>query len=237
MYYFISDGHFRATVEDDARIVLLLDFFEKIKKGGRSLYLLGDIFEFGFEYRRAIPKGLFRVLSGLHGLVRSGVRVTFIRGNHDLWLGDFLEELGIEVRDSPVMVTLDGKRLYLGHGDEADTSPIHRLSQKIFRSRFNIFLFSLLHPNPGIKLAESLALANRKRGKNKEPILAGYARQKIGQGYDIVVLGHTHTPALEPVGSGWYMNVGDWVTNFSYGLLDKGIPEIGKFTQGKVTEQ
>jgi UDP-2,3-diacylglucosamine hydrolase len=230
MYYFISDCHFRASIEDAHRITRLLEFFETIRKNGRALFLLGDLFEFGFEYRRAIPKSHFRVLSGLYGLVRSNIPVHYLKGNHEIGQGDFLKtELGIAVLDSPVSLTLDGKRVFLSHGDEADTSIAHRLSQKILRSRFNIFCFSLLHPDLGIRLAESIALGNRKRGVSKREVLADYAREKINDGYEVVILGHTHTPVLEPIGPGYYLNTGDWITNYSYGVLADGIPRIERF--------
>lgn len=230
MYFFISDCHFRTATEDNRRISMLLEFFGTIKQRAHGLFVLGDLFEFGFEYRRVIPKSLFRVLSGLSDLVRAQVPVYYLKGNHDLWLGDFLTELGISVLESPVIRRLDGKQVFMSHGDEADTSFGQRLSQKIFKSRFNIFCFSLLHPDLGIKLAESLARLNRKRSVQREKVLEEYAQTKIDHGHELVVLGHIHNPVLKRLGSGHYLNTGDWIVNFSYGVLEQGVPRIERFT-------
>jgi UDP-2,3-diacylglucosamine hydrolase len=229
-HYFISDAHLGAGPTGPEQ--KLFRFLDSLRGRADSLYILGDLFEFWIEYGRAIPKGGFRALSLLDELHRSGTRIGYIKGNHDFWFKDFLErELGAEAQDE-LDVTLDGKRLYLAHGDALDRGLVPRLFRSLVRNPVNTFLYSLLHPDLGIGLAQRVA--GRSRQISAKPYLleamAGFAEQKLGAGFDAVVLGHSHVPELRQFGSGTYLNVGDWIIHSSYGVMRDGRLALEEFS-------
>jgi len=228
-HYFVSDAHIGGgTPEAEAR---LCRFLESIRGQARSLYILGDLFEFWFEYAHAIPKPGFQVLAELAELRRAGARIGYLKGNHDFWFKDFWQrELGAEAADE-LAVTLDGKRVFLAHGDRLDRAPLPRFFRVLMRSRLDGWLYSLLHPDLGIGLALAVARMSRARGVKPKLVedMAGFAARKLEHGFDIVILGHSHAPEFRPFGSGVYMNVGDWVAHFTYGVIRDGVPALEVF--------
>jgi len=198
-------------------------FLEGIRQNAASLYILGDLFEFGFEYRHGLLEPNRTLAQELSGLARSGVRVALVRGNHDCWLRDrFQRTYGIELFDSPVEMTLEGKRMLLAHGDELDRSLKTRVTRALFRSPVTSGLYSLLPEQLGARLAGRVARVSRAAGIRPELIttLREYAREKRAHGFEYVVIGHVHEPTLERIGAGYYLNCGDWITHFTYGVLD-----------------
>jgi UDP-2,3-diacylglucosamine hydrolase len=209
----------------------LFRFLDSLRGRADSLFVLGDLFEFWIEYGRAIPKSGFRALSLLDELHRSGTRIGYLKGNHDFWFKDFLaRELGAVAQDA-LDVTLDDRRFYLAHGDALDRGLVPRFFRGLVRNPVNGFLYSLLHPDVGIGLAQRIA--ERSRQLSAKPYLleamAGFARQKLGAGYDVVVLGHSHVPELRQFGSGVYLNTGDWIVHSSYGVMRDGVLALEEF--------
>ncbi|HVP36067.1 MAG TPA: UDP-2,3-diacylglucosamine diphosphatase [Terriglobales bacterium] len=228
--YFISDAHLGSNSPDNERSneKRLIDFLERIRDDCQALYILGDLFEFWFEYKNAIPKEHITVLMKLKQFTESGISVIYLVGNHDFWLGDFLpEQIGIKIVKNSVSVELQDKKVFLIHGDglaKKDTG--YRILKKILRNKVNIWLYRLLPPDFGIPLAKKIASFSRDKTKARsKEFLRDYeefAEAKIEQGHDAVIIGHTHQPFYEEVGRGVYINLGDWFEHFTYGKLTQG---------------
>lgn len=239
--YFISDAHLGADSKQKEKIKekMLLDLLDKIKKDGEYLYILGDLFEFWFEYENVMPKTHFKVLVKLQELTQKGVRTIYVTGNHDFWLGDFIsQEIGIKICKESVSAEHQGKRIFIIHGDGlAKKDGGYRILKKILRNRLNIWLYSQLPPDIGIPLAKKVASLSRSHTSRKQKHLEDYvdfARKKIEEGYDAVVMGHTHYPMLKELDKGIYLNTGDWICNFTYGKLEQGKFLLEKFSSGKL---
>jgi UDP-2,3-diacylglucosamine hydrolase len=158
-HYFVSDAHIGGGNPDAEQ--RLFRFLESIRGKAESLYILGDLFEFWFEYSRAIPKSGFRALAELSELSRTGTRIGYLKGNHDFWFKDFWRrELGAEAADE-LDITFDGKRVFLAHGDGLDRALVPQFFRVLMRSRLDGWLYSLLHPDVGIGLALAVARASR----------------------------------------------------------------------------
>jgi UDP-2,3-diacylglucosamine hydrolase len=228
-HYFVSDAHIGGGFADAEQ--RLFTFFESIRGKAESLYILGDLFEFWFEYNHAIPKQGFRALAELAELSRTGTRIGYLKGNHDFWFKDFWRrELGAEAADE-LDVTLDGRRVYLAHGDALDRALVPRVFRVLMRSRVNGWLYSLLHPDIGIGLAQAVARASRVTSAKPSLVadMAGFAEGKLAAGFDIVIMGHSHVPELRRSSRGVYINLGNWVTDFTYGVIRDGVPSLEVF--------
>ncbi|MEO0077432.1 MAG: UDP-2,3-diacylglucosamine diphosphatase [candidate division WOR-3 bacterium] len=228
-HYFVSDAHIGAQPgRSEAR---LLSFLKTIRNEAESVYLLGDLFEFWLEYRHAVPRHGFSLLSVLAEMHRQGTSISYLKGNHDFGLGEFLSrELGAVVADE-LDLTIDGRRVYLAHGDALDHGLVPRLFRGLMRSRVNRALYSLLHPDLGISLAHRIALASRDLGAKPylQEAMARFAQDKLARGFDIVILGHSHLPEIRRLGSGVYVNIGDWVQSFTYGRIMGGNVSLERF--------
>lgn len=229
--YFISDVHLGHDGDGKEREKLrkLEDFFRMIESDGEHLYILGDLFDFWFEYKHAIPKDHLKVLFLLSKLANSGIKLSYVTGNHDFWLGDMLpRHLDIEVFRDATTVTHDGKSIYLIHGDGlAKADHGYRILKRIMRNRFNIFLYRQIPPDLGIPFAKWCSRASRKRsaGVPKSSFVheyRDYAESKLRDGHDCVMIGHTHHPERIEFDSGIYINTGDWFDNFTYAELRDG---------------
>ncbi len=221
-HYFVSDAHLGAAPAGAEE--RLLRFLESIRGRADSLYILGDLFDFWFEYGRAIPKHGFRVLAELVQLRKSGTAVVYLAGNHDLRFQEFFHrELGITTAFE-WSGTIDGRRVWMKHGDEVDRRPVSMLFRRLMRSRLNRFLYSFVHPDLGIGFAGWVARRSRARGSDSglREEMAGFAERKLAQGFDVVLLAHLHEPELRRFGEGVYVNTGDWLTHFSYGVMEDG---------------
>ncbi len=216
--YFLSDAHLGG--EEQSK--------EKIKEEAEYLYLVGDLFEFWFEYKNAIPRDHFRILTKLKELVDHGVKINYLVGNHDFWLGDFLpKHLNIPIFKDHLEVVHQGKRIFLSHGDGlAKKDWGYRILKKILRNRVNIFLYRQIPPDISYPLAKFVSRRSRNwvqmRDNDFLQEYENFAKSKIEQGYDAVILAHTHTPVFQNLGKGVYLNLGDWFLHFTYGKLYDG---------------
>ncbi len=221
-HYFVSDAHLGAAPAGAEK--KLVAFLRSIRGQADSLYILGDLFDFWFEYGRAIPKHGFRVLAGLARLRETGTRIVYIAGNHDIRFTDFFRrELDIET--APALVeTIDGLRVFMRHGDEVDRRPVSLLFRRLMKSRLNNFLYSFVHPDIGIGFAAWVARRSRARGHDESlrTAMHEYARHRLADGHDVVMLGHVHYPELRKFPEGVYLNTGDWLDSFSYGVIRDG---------------
>ncbi|MDR2806112.1 MAG: UDP-2,3-diacylglucosamine diphosphatase [Dysgonamonadaceae bacterium] len=233
--YFVSDLHLGSDLLEppkttEKRFVRWLD---TIRDDAKALYLLGDIFDFWFEYKKTVPRGFTRFLGKIAEMHDSGVEIHFFTGNHDCWMFDyFQQELGIAVHTAPLRTTIGGKTFYLAHGDGlGDDSRSFHLIRFIFHNRTCQWMFARIPSRWGIGFAHGWSRHNRKKdiarpvgylGEDKEH-LALYSKQYIQEhpDTDYLIFGHRHI-LLD-----WRLNrksrmliIGDWMTYFSYAVFD-----------------
>lgn len=243
--YFVSDSHLGVPDAEESRKreVLLVEWLEEAGKNANAIYLLGDIFDFWFEYRTVVPKGFVRLLGKIASLTDKGIEVHYFTGNHDMWAFYYFEkELGVTMHRKPFQTTIMGKKFYIGHGDGLGPGDYgYKFLKGIFSCRLCQKLFSFLHPGFGVGLASYFSkksrIVNQKNpevfnGKEKE-YLYHYCRQVLRDEHvDYFVFGHRHLPLDMEIDKGTrYVNTGDWVTFFSYAVFDGTVMELKNFRQ------
>lgn len=232
MYYFISDTHLTCGAESGSneREKRLVRWLDEVARDARGIYLLGDIFDFWFEYKRVIPKGFARLLGKLAEISDRGVEIHFFTGNHDMWCRDYFErECGVTIHRGPEEVELCGKRLFLAHGDAIGVQePLVRFMNRGFRSRCLRRAFSaLLHPDAAMRFGQWWSGSSRKakeisipfRGEDEE--LVKFARRySHDHAVDYFIFGHIHTAAEHDMGSGVKaLFLGEWFESPACGVL------------------
>ncbi len=230
--FFVSDAHLGIPCYNSslAREKMLVKWMNIIKTQAQEIYMLGDIFDFWFEYKDVIPKGYTRLFGKLAELTDSGVKITYITGNHDMWHRKyFQEELNIEIHKKPVEKYIGNKYFLIGHGDGLGPDDrSYKIMKKIFQNRFGQKVFSFFHPRIGISIAKYLSRISRNtngdekfKGEDKERLVL-YCKQALTKKhYDYFVFGHRHLPLSIPVGeNSLYANTGDWMNTFSFIVFD-----------------
>ncbi len=227
--YFISDVHLglEEPQREKAKEKRLLEFLEKVRDDGGQLFIVGDLFDAWIEYRTVVPKGSHRVLTKLESLTESGVQVHYLAGNHDFWMRDHFRELGMKIHRDAFEITVNGKRVYIHHGDGlAANDAGYRILKKILRNRAAIWLYGWIHPDIGIKIARSSSKQSRSYTSAKDygerDDMRTFAARKISEGCDIVVMGHRHQPCELQIGRGKYINLGDWITHNTFAEMNGG---------------
>ena len=227
----VSDAHLGATPDASRR--RLLSFLDAVPDMADELVVNGDLFDFWFEWRTAVPSRHFDVLRALARIVESGVRVRHVAGNHDAWGGRFLrEEVGLELLEGPELTEVGGRRTYLAHGDGLASGDWgYRALKAVVRSRQAEALFRILHPDFAHRL---IGLISRTDGRHGRPergararaeVLAEHAERLLREdaSLELVAFGHTHRPELREVEPGrHYLNAGDWMQSFTYGVVTPG---------------
>lgn len=233
-YYFLSDAHLGTPVVADMRaheqkVVAWLDM---AGKDATQIFLLGDIFDFWFEYKRVVPKGYNRVLGKLCELTDKGIPVHFFIGNHDLWTFGYLEqEIGLIVHKKPFEVELSGKRFFLAHGDGLmDDNRTFKLLRKIFNSRFCQKLFAILPSSWGLGFGYAWSASNRRKhdqinldfqGEHKEPLLIFANDHASTNNIDYYIFGHRHILLHFMLrNQSQIVILGDFMKTFSYAVFD-----------------
>ncbi|HEY3250980.1 MAG TPA: UDP-2,3-diacylglucosamine diphosphatase [Ignavibacteria bacterium] len=236
-HYFFSDVHLgvKPSIEEKEREKKLVGFLEAIRGDAEKLYIVGDLFDCWIEYRKVVPKGYFRTLAKLNEMSEQGVEIHFFSGNHDFWLNTYLrDEVGMILHYNEFATEIGGKRFYIIHGDGLSKGDLgYKIIKKILRSRINQFLYSLIHPDLGVWLAQKSSTTSRYHnpefpGRGSLG-MKNFAEEKIKAGFDYVIMGHFHKPQnilIEGPGySGHYITLGDWMRHFTYG----GYSPDGKF--------
>lgn len=227
VHIFISDAHIRTDQSHRGR--LLVRFLREMGRDLTHLYILGDLFEFWFEYRRVFPRDYFTLLATLHAMIQDGKNVHYIMGNHEVTRGRFLAGLGFQVHGGSAIFELHGRRVLVEHGHKIDRRPWTVLWEDLLTSGINHALYRLLHPDPGILLAQKIAHLSRKQHPSArlESMLEDYALGRLREGVDIVILGHSHTPVFRQLPDDkYYINAGDWVNHYSYVTIDRRGPAL-----------
>jgi UDP-2,3-diacylglucosamine hydrolase len=230
--YFASDFHFGVPDHSMSRERedLVVSWLEEIRKDAAEIYLIGDIFDFWFEYSAVIPKGFIRFQGKLAELADSGIKITLFKGNHDMWMFDyFVKELGIQIVSDELVLERNGKKFYLHHGDGLGPGDSkYKILKKIFRSGFCQWLFARIHPNLGVGIAKKWSKHSRLQSNQKEEFqdldkewLVSYCKELLlKEQFDFLIFGHRHLPLDVRLGDSRYINLGEWMNFNSYAVFD-----------------
>ena len=241
--YFASDNHLGApTPEASApREKRFVQWLGEIQQDAAALFLLGDLFDFWFEYKTVVPKGFVRVLGKLAEIADAGIPIHFFVGNHDLWMLDYLEkEVGIKVHHHPKEFTFNDRLFFIGHGDGlGPEDKSYKRMKKIFTNPFFQWCFRWLHPDLGMRLGHYLSVKNKLISGEEDAIflgedkewLAQYAKRKYNEkARDYFVFGHRHIPLDIAINDqARYINLGDWITHFTYAEFSENTMALKKW--------
>ncbi|MHB0756393.1 UDP-2,3-diacylglucosamine diphosphatase [Polaribacter sp. M15] len=229
--YFASDQHLGAPTAalSFPREKKFIAWLNEIKKDAAAIFLVGDLFDFWFEYKTVVPKGFVRTLGKLAEIRDAGIPIYFFVGNHDLWMLDYFEkELNIPVYHKPQVFLINNKKVFVGHGDGLGPHDkgFKRLKKVLTFPLFQ-WLYRWLHPDIGLKLGQYMSVKNRMISGDDDAIFLGnenewlvqYCKRKLESNhYDFFVFGHRHLPLdIQLQENSRYINIGDWITHFTYG--------------------
>ena len=232
--FFLSDFHLGAPdyATSLAREKKIIAFLDEVKNDAAHIFIMGDLFDFWFEYKKVVPKGFVRILGKLAEITDSGVPVSFFVGNHDMWMKDYFQkELNIPVYFEPVPFQFNGKKFLLGHGDGLGPGDHgYKFIKKVFRNKLAQWLFGILPPFIGMGLADYFSRKSRAQtgqkdevyfGENKEWLVL-YCKEILTKAhYDYFIFGHRHLPLdIQLNDTSRYINLGDWIKYNSYAVLD-----------------
>jgi UDP-2,3-diacylglucosamine hydrolase len=232
--FFLSDFHLGApdAVSSLVREKKIIAFLDEIKNQASHIFILGDLFDFWFEYKNVVPKGYVRILGKLAEITDSGVPIDFFVGNHDMWMKDYFQkELNIKVHFEPVPFQLHEKKFLIGHGDGLGPGDHgYKFIKKLFRNPIAQTAFGILPPAIGIGLANYFSRKSRAKTGNSDEVfesadkewLVSYCKDVLKtEHYDYFVFGHRHLPLdIQMNENSKYINLGDWIKYFSYAELD-----------------
>ena len=232
--YFASDFHlgvptYEASRHREDKIVAWLNFIEPT---AQEIYLVGDIFDFWFEYKHVIPKGFVRLQGKIASLVDNGIKVHFFTGNHDMWMFDYFpKELGVEMHREPIRKSWNGIQFTIGHGDglgPGDRS--YKFLKRIFAARWSQWCFARIHPNFGIGLANFWSRKSRAASGSSDEKFLGeenewlvvHCKEELKKEHtDYFVFGHRHLPmTIKLSENSTYINLGEWLNYDTYGVFD-----------------
>ena len=252
--YFASDFHL--GIPDYAsslkRERMLVSWLTQVAVDASEIFLMGDIFDFWFEYKTVVPKGFVRLLGKLAEITDAGIVVHVFRGNHDVWAFDYLaKEINIQLHREPVVRTIGGRTFFLAHGDGLGPGDHgYKFLKKVFEFKPNQFLFRWLHPDIGTRMG--LYFSGRSRLANlakagtleNEPdqqkgVLLDFALNQLQQNESInyFIFGHRHVPVLESIGDHTQLVIlGDWITHFTYAVFHEGTMQLLRYPQGTTVD-
>ncbi len=228
--YFLSDFHlgapnYEASLVREKKIV---KFLSSIENDASHIFLLGDMFDFWFEYKNVVPRGFVRLLGKLASMSDAGINFHFFVGNHDMWMNNYLQqEMNFTVYFEPAVFRIGDKSFFIGHGDGLGPGDKgYKMLKKLFRNRLCQTAFGSLHPWLGLGIANYFSRKSREKTGSSDQVFLGeenewlaiYAKQKLRDAhYDYFVFGHRHLPLdIKLNDNSRYVNLGDWITNFTY---------------------
>ena len=241
--YFLSDFHLGAPNAEASllREKKIIHFLDEIKKDASTIFIVGDLFDFWYEYKKVVPKGYVRILGKLAEITDAGIPIHFFVGNHDMWMRDYFQkELNIPVYFEPVPFEFNGKRFLIGHGDGLGPGDKgYKFIKKIFRNKACKWLFGVLPPAIGMGIAHYFSRKSRAQtgqtdenflGADKEWLII-YSKEILKTTYyDYLVFGHRHLPIDFKINDkSRYINLGDWIKYFSYAVFDGQQLELKRY--------
>jgi len=241
--YFLSDFHlgtpsYTESLQREKKVVAFLD---SIKTKAAEIFIVGDMFDFWFEYKTTVPKGYVRLLGKLAELTDAGIKIHFFVGNHDMWMsGYFEQELNIPVYFHPKTFEWNGKKFFIGHGDGLGPGDHgYKFLKSVFRNRISQWLFGAIHPSAGIGLANYFSRKSRIKTGHKDVNFLGeegewlliFSRQMLAkEHFDYFIFGHRHYPIDYKLSeTSHYINLGDWMRYFTYAVFDGNNVELKKW--------
>jgi UDP-2,3-diacylglucosamine hydrolase len=234
--YFLSDFHLGTPNEAESlvREKKIITFLESIENDTEEIFLMGDVFDFWYEYKTAVPKGFVRLMGKIASLTDRGIKIHYFIGNHDMWTFGYLEsELGVILHKEPILIERNGKTLLIGHGDGLGPGDQkYKMLKKIFRFPFFQMLFGWIHPDLGIGIAQFWSRSSRYGTKKKEEFVAKekewlyiYCKEELLKNpkIDYFIFGHRHLALDLKIedSNARYINLGDWINYFTYAKLDQ----------------
>jgi UDP-2,3-diacylglucosamine hydrolase len=232
--YFLSDFHLGAPDAEASRLreKKIIRFLDEIKEDASHIFIVGDLFDFWYEYKKVVPKGYVRILGKLAELTDRGIKMFFFVGNHDMWMKDYFQkELNIPVYYEAAPFEFSGKKFLIGHGDGLGPGDQgYKMIRKIFRNPVCQWVFGILPPNLGMGIAHFFSRKSRAQtgktdevflGEDKEWLVVHCKEVLKAQQFDYFIFGHRHLPLDISLGeNSRYINLGDWIKYFSYAVFD-----------------
>jgi len=230
--YFASDFHLGLGTSEESRQRehRIVSWMDSIKNETEELFLVGDLFDVWFEYKRVVPKGFVRLLAKIGEFTDAGIPVHVFTGNHDMWMFGYLEkEFGAKLYRDPITREFNGKTFFIGHGDGLGPGDKgYKFIKKVFRNKFSQWLYARFHPNFGIWLATYFSekgykkkhTENKYMGDEKEFLVQFCTDYLKNHKVDYFVFGHRHLPIDKPINGAHYINLGDWITYNSFAVFD-----------------
>lgn len=209
---------------------------------------MGDVFDFWFDYKKAVPKGFVRLLGKIASFTDAGIPVYWFTGNHDLWMFGYVEEeLGVQLLKKPVVHHIDGKRFYLAHGDGLGPGDYgYKFIKRVFTNPLCQWAFRWIHPDVGIGMANFFSRKSRQStgdadsiflGEDQEWLIIHSKEVESNKHHDFYIYGHRHYPKVLPIGASHYINLGDWINYFTYGVFHEGKFCLYKFHDAGKSEE
>ena len=243
--YFLSDFHLGAPYYESSllREKKVVTFLDSIKHIAQEIFIVGDMFDFWYEYKNVVPKGYTRIFGKLAELTDNGISIHFFVGNHDMWMSGYFEkELNISVYHEPQVFERFGKKIYVGHGDGLGPGDEgYKFLKKIFRNKICQWLFGFAHPSIGIGVANYFSKKSRQKTGGSDEVFLGeenewlviYCKKILQkQHYDYFIFGHRHLPlTIKLNDKSTYINLGDWIRNFTFAEFDGSNFELKKWEE------
>ena len=241
--YFISDFHLGVPNDKDSRKRedKIVAWLNSISHDVQILYLMGDVFDYWFEYKEVVPRGYVRLLGKLAELSDAGVEMHYFTGNHDMWVFDYLpKEIGLQIHRNPIQKEYNGKKFFLGHGDGLGPGDFgYKFIKKVFANKLSQWLFARVHPNTGIGLMKFFSRKSRIATGTSDDVYLGddkewlmiFSREVLQkEHYDYFIFGHRHLPLDKQLNDqSRYINLGEWINHFTYAVFDGVKLELRKY--------
>jgi UDP-2,3-diacylglucosamine hydrolase len=231
--YFLSDFHLGAPDAQSSlqREKIIVEFLETIRHDAAQIFIVGDMFDFWYEYRKVVPKGHVRLLGKLAEISDSGIPLHFFVGNHDMWMKDYLqEELNMRTYFGPADFEFNSKKFLVAHGDGLGPGDKgYKMLKKVFRNPVAQWMFGVLPPYMGMGVANYFSKKSREAtGKHEEVFLGEdnewlitYSKEVLkSRHYDFLIFGHRHLPIDMNINGSRYINLGDWIRYFTFAVFD-----------------
>lgn len=242
--YFASDFHLGAPNEKESfiREKRIISWLDKIKEDAKEIYLVGDVFDFWFEYKNAIPKGFVRFQGKIAELSDSGIDIHIFTGNHDMWIFDYIpKELGCTLHKESIIKEFGGKKFFIGHGDGLGPGDKkYKMLKAVFSSKICQWAFARIHPNLGIGIANAWSRKSRKTNLSYDEVFHGEEKEQLvsfckeyvqkDNSIDYFIFGHRHLPLEIKINEKTtYFNLGEWIKHNTYAVFDGEKLELKEF--------
>jgi len=242
-----SDVHLllHDSEEEKSKLKILNSFFDFIEKEKPDkLIIAGDLFDVWYEYKLVIPKPYFHILCRLSSIEKLGIKIIYLVGNHDFKFKNFFDKyIHAQIFYDDYQLNLNNEKYFFSHGDEYTSNDMrYHILKSILRNKLVNKVFGLFHPDIGLKFGRWMSRSSKNKQdppdklKKLEKGMIDFAKMKIHQGYNYIIMGHIHNPKIIELKKGKYINLGDWIVHHSYLIIDKKGPQL-KYWRDKITDK